>query len=113
MSRRLPSRPNLDHLRNQAKDLLVELRPVHPQWQLADAQHALARSYGFDSWPKLKAHVESLRSEPAPPSGVEPPRAMDPLAEAGAGASALAGTWVANMEQSQPHPANPFRAARL
>ena len=26
---------------------------------LADALHALARDYGFASWPKLKAHVES------------------------------------------------------
>ena len=29
--------------------------------RLAEAQHALAREYGFDSWPKLLHHVESLR----------------------------------------------------
>jgi len=27
---------------------------------LHDAQLALARSYGFDSWPKLKAHVDGV-----------------------------------------------------
>src|SRR5262249_20192907 len=28
--------------------------------KLADAQHLVAREYGFASWPKLKEHVESL-----------------------------------------------------
>ena len=28
--------------------------------KLADAQHVIARDYGFASWPKLKEHVESL-----------------------------------------------------
>ena len=28
--------------------------------QLADAQHELAREYGFSSWPALRAHVEAL-----------------------------------------------------
>jgi hypothetical protein len=27
---------------------------------LSDAQHAVAREYGFASWPKLKAHLEAL-----------------------------------------------------
>lgn len=30
---------------------------------LAGAQHALARDYGFSSWPKLKSTVEALRSQ--------------------------------------------------
>jgi hypothetical protein len=30
---------------------------------LADAQLAIAREYGFASWPKLKQHVDSLRAE--------------------------------------------------
>jgi hypothetical protein len=29
--------------------------------QLADAQHVVAHEYGFASWPRLKAHVESIR----------------------------------------------------
>jgi hypothetical protein len=52
----LPDRPNLRHLRNQAKDLLRAGRAP----SLADAQFQIARLYGFASWPKLKAHVESF-----------------------------------------------------
>ena len=59
MSRDLPARPNLDHLKKQAKELLQTLREQDPDAQLSDAQHALAREYGFGSWPRLKAHVES------------------------------------------------------
>jgi hypothetical protein len=68
MSRALPAHANLDHLKNQAKDLLRELRRRNPGSKLADAQHAIAREYGFASWPKLKAHVESL-ARPADPAG--------------------------------------------
>jgi hypothetical protein len=76
MSLTLPPRPSLDHLRKQAKDRLQELQATAPGTQLADAQHALARDYGFPSWPKLKAHVEAT-SEAAPegdaPAGPTPP----------------------------------------
>jgi hypothetical protein len=68
--RHLPVRPDLDQLRHQAKDLLRQIRrgdPValaaliehHPEQldpaaaKLADAQLALARSYGVASWPRL------------------------------------------------------------
>ena len=68
MSRDLPEHPNLDHLKHQAKRLLRELQRHNPGSKLADAQHALAREYGFASWPKLKAHVESL-GPPADPAG--------------------------------------------
>jgi len=54
--RPLPDRPNLRHLRDQSKDLLKAGRAT----SLADAQFQIARLYGFASWPKLKAHVESL-----------------------------------------------------
>jgi ankyrin repeat protein len=33
--------------------------------KLADAQHVIARDYGFSSWPKLKEHVDSLALDPA------------------------------------------------
>ena len=47
MSRDLPARPNLDHLKKQAKELLQTMKQQDPDTQLADAQHALAREYGF------------------------------------------------------------------
>lgn len=86
MAKKLVSRPNLDHLRAQAKRLLVELRQGSKEaiaciqthvpsavslsvdevkqrdWRLADAQLAVAKQTGFASWPKLSAHVEALRS---------------------------------------------------
>ena len=79
---RLPSNPNLNHLRYQAKDLLKghsarnpevaqRIREFHPrmgratdaeifeaQLTLSDAQLAIAREYGFASWPRLKAHIQ-------------------------------------------------------
>lgn len=59
-ARALPDHPNLDWLRKQAKRVLDELRTVDPAARLADAQFALAKSYGFSSWRALKAHVDSL-----------------------------------------------------
>src|SRR6266571_4851136 len=54
--RPLPDRPNLRHLKDQAKDLLQ----AGAAESLADAQFQIARLYGFASWPRLKAHVESF-----------------------------------------------------
>src|SRR5688572_14402064 len=59
--RRLPDRPSLEQLRKQAKEHLGILRAADPSVGLAAAQHALAREYGFDSWPALVHHVESLQ----------------------------------------------------
>ena len=59
---RLPARPSLQQLRKQAKERLQGLRAGDPSATLADAQHALAREYGFDNWPKLVHHTESLQS---------------------------------------------------
>ena len=61
--RRLPERPSLEQLRKQAKEQLDTLRAADPSAKLAAAQHALAREYGFDSWPKLVHHVESMQPE--------------------------------------------------
>jgi hypothetical protein len=94
MSRDLPPRPNLEHLRKQAKALLSELQQHNPALQLADAQHALAREYGFASWPKLTAHVNAV-------------------SRVRAATSPFAGTWAANPARSQRHPLNPFRSATL
>jgi hypothetical protein len=54
--RPLPDRPNLRHLKDQAKDLVT----AGAATSLTDAQFTIARLYGFPSWPKLKAHVDSL-----------------------------------------------------
>ncbi len=86
MTKKLVSRPNLDHLRQQAKALLADLRNgnasaisifrehlpaatkmldteiLNTTFRLADAQFAIARKTGFGSWPKLTAHVETLRA---------------------------------------------------
>ena len=80
--RRLPSNPNLDHLKYQARDLLKEraahtpgaaqrIREFHPRFRratdgeifdahlsLSDAQLTIAREYGFPSWARLKRHIE-------------------------------------------------------
>jgi ankyrin repeat protein len=73
-TRRLPPQPSLEQLRKQAKDLLdhyragdpsivaevqrFERRPDPAHFALNDAQRVLARAYGFESWPKLKAFVD-------------------------------------------------------
>jgi ankyrin repeat protein len=75
-TRSLPKHPNLEQLRKQAKDLLEEYRSGDPgavaeverferrpdpaAFALNDAQRVLARAYGYDSWPKLKAFVDGV-----------------------------------------------------
>src|SRR5262245_16019423 len=59
--RRLPERPSLEQLRKQAKEHLDTLCAADPSATLSMAQHALAREYGFDSWPSLVHHVESVQ----------------------------------------------------
>jgi ankyrin repeat protein len=54
--RPLPDRPNLRHLKDQAKDLLEAGAAA----SITEAQYKIARRYGFASWPKLKAHIDSL-----------------------------------------------------
>ncbi|MGH9629592.1 MAG: ankyrin repeat domain-containing protein [Bryobacteraceae bacterium] len=73
MPTELPDNPNLEHLKKQAKALLDDFRQNQPQAverfktlrlkeapKLSDAQHLIAREYGFDKWSQLKDHVESL-----------------------------------------------------
>jgi ankyrin repeat protein len=89
MSKSLPSRPSLEQLRNQAKDLrkqflagertaVERVREFRPdlkktnsagggEFRLHDAQFVIAREYGFASWPKLKEHVESILLETGEP----------------------------------------------
>jgi hypothetical protein len=53
---KLPARPSLEQLRKQAKERLRTM----PGAKLAEAQFALAREHGFESWAKLVHHVEAL-----------------------------------------------------
>src|SRR3954462_13876063 len=61
-SRSLPGRPDLDHLKNEAKALHKTLRAQNPDVKLTDAQRQLAREYGFPTWSKLRAHVQNVRA---------------------------------------------------
>ena len=74
----LPNAPSLEHLRKEAKRLAQRVRAgdaaaialareFHPRapeaitkFSLTDAQLAIARRYGFASWPKLKAHLTAI-----------------------------------------------------
>jgi hypothetical protein len=56
MSENLPENANIRQLRVQAKELL---RTLPSGSKLADAQLLIARKYGFDSWPKLVAQIET------------------------------------------------------
>jgi hypothetical protein len=93
--KQLPNRPSLEHLKNQARDLLKahaakdpealqRLREFVPKFgnmddseiaersfHLSDAYFAIAREYGYTSWTRLKSAVESGKT----------PRADIPLHE--------------------------------
>ena len=76
--RELHARPNLEHLKNQARTLLRQglasdasaiarfaafgITTTPPK--LADALHIIAREYGFDTWPALKLHIDVASEEP-------------------------------------------------
>jgi uncharacterized protein (TIGR03067 family) len=86
VNKQLPARPNLEHLRSQAKTLLARMRDGddaaarvfskhlpeakglspeqvrHAGFRLADAQSAVAHKNGFAAWPGLSRYVERLRS---------------------------------------------------
>ena len=81
----LPGRPDLDQLRRQARELhraalggdagaLGRLRQVSGTVALSAAQLAIARDYGFPSWPRLKAEVERRRARAASGAGLRQAR---------------------------------------
>ena len=75
-TRQMRQRPDLEQLKRQAKELLRDLvageaeaaAEVNAHYRAADtskfalhdAQLVVARSYGFESWPKLKAYVDGV-----------------------------------------------------
>ena len=74
-SRELPSRPDLDHLKREARSLQQAARNGDPDalqrlrqalgidsaLKLTDAQRAIAREYGFPTWARLRSHVQASR----------------------------------------------------
>ncbi|HYH32643.1 MAG TPA: ankyrin repeat domain-containing protein [Pseudonocardia sp.] len=108
----LPTRPSLERLRKQAKALRRERGvPLHR------AQHELARSYGFPSWPRLVRHVRATGLE-----GIEralvlaDPTALAPLlAEPAAATAPVAGMppLLALLRRSTGAPADVRRCAGL
>lgn len=73
-AKELPSRPNIDQYKKQAKELLkayaandstaierVRARCSRPRISLADAQFVIASEHGFESWSTFARHVELLR----------------------------------------------------
>ena len=88
MSRSLPFRPSKEHLKNEARQvqkachdgresarrlLRAQLprlagQPSDGGWHnsitLQEAQFALSRNYGFESWPKMIAFVEKATDQP-------------------------------------------------
>jgi hypothetical protein len=74
--RRMRQHPDLEQLKRQAKELLAAFRaadaaavnevnacydePQRAIFAQHDAQLVIARSYGFDSWTKLKAYVDGV-----------------------------------------------------
>lgn len=90
--KRLPDRPNLGHLKKQAKDLLALYRSGDPEatnrfrnalpaaaskdhatiatldLRLHDAQSCIARDYGFPSWADLQSFVAARNAHAADPA---------------------------------------------
>src|SRR3954469_6295126 len=78
-TRAMREAPDIDQLKRQAGELLEAYRAQSPDavievaahhrtaaphtFALHDAQFVLARSYGFESWPKLKAAVEGVTTK--------------------------------------------------
>src|SRR5579872_2706140 len=75
----LPLKPSLEQLQKRAKERLRELRATgNIRATLAQAQFEIARQQGFETWAKLKHHIQTLR-----PPGIEPfERLADDLAQA-------------------------------
>jgi len=64
--RTLPENPNLEHLKQQAKDVLAALRESQPEATLAQAQRTVAGAYGCSTWTDLKREVERRREHAEP-----------------------------------------------
>lgn len=101
-TRTFPAKPSLEQFKHQAKDLmkareagdlaaLQRIREFHPrfgkatdneisaaQFKLSDAQLAIAREYGFPTWPRLRQRT-GLRSIPGDQTLLHHERIKDPF----------------------------------
>lgn len=90
----LPSRPDIDHLKRQAKNLLADFKCATPEavarfrnalpfavgrdpaaisglkLRLHDAQSCIAREYGFESWADLRSYVDVSRANASNPAAL-------------------------------------------
>lgn len=66
MASRLPSNPSIDHLRAEARKLQrADRTPLH------QAQFAVARNYGFSSWPKLVHYLRDAAELSVDPGALD------------------------------------------
>jgi uncharacterized protein YbbK (DUF523 family) len=66
MTQRLPAKPDLEWLKRAAKTRLAALRVDDLGARLFQAQLDVARDYGYPSWRRLKAYVQTLGPALAP-----------------------------------------------
>jgi hypothetical protein len=94
VKKQLPSRPNFEQLKNQAKTILrgyragnpstiKQIQEYHLRWRkspgaairaarftLSDAQLVVANQYGFKTWAKLKTHLPLHKPAPSSEASV-------------------------------------------
>ena len=117
----LPDRPNLEHLKNQARALLREAEAGDAAAQarfresglagapkLADALHVVAREYGFATWPALKLDLTLRSAEP-----MEALEAAVRAGDAGLVRQVLASHPVLGSRLNEPLPGDAFGATAL
>ncbi|MBN1609144.1 MAG: LON peptidase substrate-binding domain-containing protein [Polyangiaceae bacterium] len=138
MSRDLPQRPNIEHLKKQAKELLAAHKRGDPEaldriraslpacaalspdavadfpLALHDAQSALAREYGAHSWAELRARVRAASGQPPTAPVVQPARqAIDMTDNLPADLQALAAEVRAKLAAGPVYAPTPERIAAL
>ena len=107
MALSLPTNPDLERFRRDARRLQRAVRAAEPQalayaarhhpegvpsdpatFALADAQLVVARAYGLSSWPRLRAYLRAAAPLSRDPAALDPtahdPAAVDPPAIDGA-----------------------------
>jgi ankyrin repeat protein len=65
--KRLPAKPSVENLKKQAKALAKD----QPSLSLQQAQHQLAKSYGYTNWDELLAEATATRESPLHPETIK------------------------------------------
>src|SRR5215813_5713220 len=100
----LPGRPHIDQLRRQARELLRaaaandevalrRIRAVSQKQSLSAAQLAIAREYGFASWPKLRAEVLRRQAGTEPDAGAVAIAETAPSTETASASESAPKSW--------------------